>query len=148
MPDAADSERSRPSLRGLLLVATAALGLLTGCQPPTPPTEAPRQYDQLVRQALARAEAQSDTTIFWLRNTGNAQARSLMLELGVDYLRYDRATDVLCAWSGEGLWPARGYVTSPVAESVPDDSVGMYCDIEGDCSVEVLSGRWGRFRCE
>lgn len=71
-----------------------------------------------------------------------------MLELGVDYLRYDRATDVLCAWSGEGLWPARGYVTSPVAESVPDDSVGMYCDIEGDCSVEVLSGRWGRFRCE
>lgn len=133
---------------GPLFAVLIGLGLLTGCQPPTPPPEAPTQYDQLVQQAIAQAEAQADTSLFWLRNTGNAQARSLMLDLGVDYLRYDRGVDVLCAWSGEGLWPARGYVTAPAAGTVPTDSIGMLCNIEGACTVEPVSGRWGRFECE
>lgn len=133
---------------GRLLAALLLLALGTGCQPPTPPTEASTQYDQLVQQAIAQAEAQADTSLFWLRNTGNAQARSLMLDLGVDYLRYDRGADVLCAWSGEGLWPARGYVTAPAAGTVPTDSIGMLCNIEGTCSAEAISARWGRFECE
>lgn len=133
---------------GRLLAVVVLLVLGTGCQPPTPPTEAPRQYDQLTRQALAQTEAQADSTLFWLRNTGNAQARSLMLDLGVDYLRYDRGADVLCVWSGEGLWPARGYVTAPVAETAPTDSIGALCNIEGACTAEPTTMRWARFECE
>jgi hypothetical protein len=134
--------------RGRLLAVLLLLAVGTGCQAPTPPSDASGQYDQLVQQAIAEARAQADTSLFWLRNTGNAQARSLMLELGVDYLRYDRASDVLCVWSGEGLWPARGYVTAPAAGAVPTDSVGMLCNIEGACTVEPATDRWGRFRCE
>jgi hypothetical protein len=132
---------------GRLLAVLVLLALGTGCEPPTPPTEAPRQYDQLARQALAQTKAQADSSLFWLRNTGNAQARSLMLDLGVDYLRYDRRTDVLCVWSGEGLWPARGYVTSPVAETAPTDSIGVLCNIEGTCTAEPTTMRWARFEC-
>jgi hypothetical protein len=101
-----------------------------------------------VQQAIAEAEARPDTAFFWLSNTGNAQARSLMLDLGLDYLRYDRGGDLLCVWTGEGLWPARGYVTAPVSNRVPADSVGILCNIEGTCSVEQVSERWCRFRCE
>lgn len=133
---------------GLLVAVICGIGLLTGCEPPTSPTEAPRQYDQLVRQALAQSKAQSDSSLFWLRNTGNAQARSLMLDLGVDYLRYDRGADVLCVWSGEGLWPARGYVTAPVAETAPTDSIGALCNIEGTCAAEATTMRWARFECK
>ena len=124
------------------------LGSLLGCEPPTSPAEAPQQYDQLVQQAIAQAEARRDTTLFWLRNTGNAQARSLMLELGLDYLRYDRKRDVLCVWAGEGLQSARGYVTSLSSGTVPADSVGLLCDIEGRCSAEPVTERWSRFRCQ
>ena len=119
-----------------------------GCQAPTPPTEASTSYNQLVQQALAEAEARPDTSFFWLSNTGNAQARSLMLDLGLDYLRYDREGDLLCVWTGEGLWPARGYVTAPVSNRVPADSVGILCNIEGACLVEAVSDRWSRFSCE
>jgi len=128
----------------VFLIAGSGLG----CQAPTPPTEAPGPYNQLVQQALAEAEARPDTAFFWLSNTGNVQARSLMLDLGLDYLRYDRNADVLCVWTGEGLWPARGYVTAPVSNRVPADSVGILCNIEGTCSVEQVSDRWCRFRCE
>ena len=128
----------------VLLVASSS----TGCRAPTPPTEAPSAYDQLVQQVLAQAEARADTSFFWLRNTGNAQARSLMLDLGVDCLRYDRGADILCAWSGEGLWPARGYVTAPSSGRIPSDSIGVLCNIEGTCTAEVVSEKWSRFRCE
>lgn len=122
--------------------------VVAGCESVISPSEAPQKYDQLVQQAIAQAEARSDTSFFWLRNTGNAQARSLMLDLGVDYLRYDRAADVLCVWSGEGLWPARGYMTAPASGTVPVDSVGQLCNIEGRCSVESEIPPWSQFRCE
>jgi hypothetical protein len=131
----------------LLLVFLAAVGGV-GCQSPTPPTKAPNAYNQLVQQAIAEAEARPDTAFFWLSNTGNARARSLMLDLGLDYLRYDRGNDLLCVWTGEGLWPARGYVTAPASNRVPADSVGLLCNIEGACAVEAVSDRWTRFRCE
>lgn len=133
--------------RRSLVAAFLALSLLS-CQSQTSPSDAPQGYDQLVQHALAEAEARKDTSFFWLRNTGNAQARSLMLDLGVDYLRYDRNADVLCVWTGEGLWPARGYVTAPEAGRVPVDSVGRLCNIEGTCSAERVTEKWGRFRCE
>lgn len=132
-----------PALMSLLVI-----GASVGCRAPTPPTEAASAYDQLVQQALAQAEARPDTSFFWLRNTGNAQARSLMLDLGVDYLRYDRGADLLCAWSGEGLWPARGYVTAPESGRIPADSIGALCNIEGACTAEAVSEKWSRFRCE
>jgi hypothetical protein len=131
-----------------LLFSVVILPPLVGCQSPTAPSEAPAQYDQLVQQAIAQAKAQSDTSLFWLRNTGNAQARSLMLDLGVDYLRYDREANILCAWTGEGLWPARGYATAPASGTVPPDSIGLLCNIEGTCTAEPESAQWHRFRCE
>lgn len=131
-------------LLGLALIILFGMG----CDSLRSPTDAPKKYDQLVRQALAQAEAHPDTSFFWLRNTRNARARSLMLELGADYLRYDRAADVLCVWTGEGLWPARGYVTAPVSGTVPADSVGRLCNIEGSCTVESFTHRWSRFRCD
>lgn len=134
---------------GLLLLLLGSLIIGVGCESSlTPPSEAPQKYDQLVQQAIAEAEAQPDTSFFWLRNTRNPQARSLMLELGVDYLRYDRGADVLCAWTGEGLWPARGYVTAPASGTVPVDSVGLLCNIEGTCAAEAETDRWSRFRCD
>lgn len=132
---------------GLVLAIVGVVG--GGCDRTiTPPSEAQTQYGELVQRAIAQAEARPDTSFFWLRNTGDARARSLMLDLGVDYLRYDRGADVLCAWTGEGLWPARGYVTAPRSGSVPADSVGLLCNIEGRCAVEAATDRWRRFRCE
>jgi hypothetical protein len=133
----------------LLFLLMGSLVLGAGCDSSLiSPSEAPQKYDQLVQQAIAEAEARPDTSFFWLRNTQNPQARSLMLELGVDYLRYDREADVLCAWTGEGLWPARGYVTAPASGTVPADSVGLACNIEGTCSVESATDQWRRFQCE
>lgn len=132
---------------GGLAALVLAVGL-AGCQSPASPSEAPARYDQLVQQAIAQAEGRPDTSFFWLRNTGEAQARSLMLDLGVDYLRYDRAADALCVWSGEGLWPARGYVTAPVSRAVPRDSVGILCNIEGTCTAEPVNDIWLRFECK
>jgi len=132
---------------GALVSAVCLLMLASGCEPLTPPPEAPGSYDQLVQQALAETRARGDSTLFWLRNTGNAQARTAMLDLGVDYLRYDRSTGVVCLWSGEGLWPARGYATAPASGPVPTDSVGTLCNIEGRCSAEVVSDQWTQFEC-
>lgn len=142
-PDAESSS----SLRILVLVLT--VGVLTGCgESIRSPSEAARAYDQLVQVAVTQAEGRADTSFFWLRNTGNAQARTLMLDLGVDYLRYDRSADVLCAWTGEGLWPARGFVTAPASGTVPTDSVGHLCNIEGACQADSLTGAWYQFECE
>lgn len=121
---------------------------LVACETPTPPSDAAVRYDQLVQQAIRQAEGRPDTSFFWLSNTGPAQARTLMLDLGLDYLRYDRASDVLCVWTGEGLWPARGYVTAPASSRIRADSVGVLCNIEGACTVERVSEKWSRFRCQ
>lgn len=136
-------------LRACSLVLAVLLigGSTAGCPSPTPPARAPQQYDRLVKTALAQARARADTSLFWLRNTGPAPARSLMLDLGVDYLRYDRGADVLCVWTGEGLWPARGYVTAPAAGRAPTDGVGRRCNIEGTCTVAAAAPPWGRFEC-
>ena len=136
-------------IRGLSLASTLLLAVWgLGCQSPTPPSKASTQYNRLVQRTLAEAEARPDTSFFWLSNTGDTQARSLMLELGIDYLRYDRAADVLCLWTGEGLWPARGFATAPRAGTALTDSVGPRCEIEGSCRVQTVSDTWSRFRCE
>ena len=133
--------------QGLLALGMALL--LVGCgEGITPPAEAPSRYDQLVRLAVAETEARADTSLFWLRNTGPAQARSLMIGLGVNYLRYDRGTGVLCAWQGEGLWPARGYVTAPASDAAPTDSIGIRCNIEGQCSTSAPTDGWTPFTCQ
>lgn len=97
--------------------------------------------------AASEAEANPDTSFFWLRNTGHARARSLMLDLGVDFLKYDRKKGVLCLWTGEGLRPAQGYVTMIPSARPPTDSVGLLCDIEGECASSVLTETWTQFRC-
>ena len=119
-----------------------------GCQSPTPPTKAPAAYDQLVREAIAQAQARPDTAFFWFTNTGTERARSLMLDVGVDYLRYDRGADVLCVWTGEWIRPALGYATAPTANQIPVDSLSGLCNLEGTCSVTSVTEAWSRFRCE
>jgi len=124
------------------------LGLaVAACDSPTPPGEAPAQYNQLVQVVVSEAKARSDTSLFWLRNTGTAQGRTLMLDLGIDQLRYDRGADALCVWSGEGLWPAYGFVTAPSTGTISVDSVGALCNIEGTCTAEPSTDRWWRFEC-
>lgn len=133
--------------RLVVALLLGAGGMLVGCQSTTPPSEAGEQYRELMQVAAVAGEARPDTSFFWLRNTGNARARSLMLELGVDFLYYDRGKGVLCLWSGEGLWPARGYVTSVPAGHPQADSVGALCDIEGECSATPVTDTWARFNC-
>jgi hypothetical protein len=135
----------RDSLVSVLLVVLA-VGLV-GCEAPTSPADASGPYNQLVQVTVSRAEARADTSLFWLRNTGPPQARTLMVDLGIDNLRYDREADALCVWSGEGLWPARGFVTAPSGGTVPSDSVGAHCNIEGDCTAAKSTEQWWRFEC-
>jgi len=122
--------------------------MVSGCQSPTSPAEAPREYDRLVGQALAQAQARPDTAFFWFTNTGTDQARSLMLKLGVDYLRYDRGADVLCIWTGEWIRPAQGYATAPASDRIPVDSLATLCNLEGTCAVDSVTTTWSRFQCE
>lgn len=133
-----------PPLAFLLIVL---VGLGTGCEPPTSPEEAPQQYEELLQVTTAATEARPDTSIFWLQNTGPARARTLMLDLEINALHYDRAKGVLCVWNGEGLTPARGYVTALPAATPQTDSVGVLCNIEGDCSASALTDTWAQFRC-
>lgn len=135
------------SSRVLLLVAIGITGLLMGYESMTSPVQAPDKYQELMQVAAAQGQARPDTSFFWLRNTGNARGRSLMLELGINYLHYDRRNGVLCAWSGEGLWSARGYVTSVPAGRPQTDSVGVLCDIEGECTATAVTETWAQFEC-
>jgi len=138
-----------PLVRTSALCATALLfACSVGCESQTPPADAPKQYAQLVRVAAAQAEGRPDTSFFWLSNTSVTEARTLMLDLGIDYLRYDRSEGVLCAWRGEGLWPARGYVSAPGSRTLHADSVGALCNIEGQCLADMETEEWMRFRCD
>lgn len=134
--------------RAGLLSCVCGLVLMLGCQSSTSPADAPDQYSQLVQRAVAQAEGRPDTSFFWLTNTGDPRARTLMLDLGLEYLRYDRSADALCVWSGEGLQPAEGYATGPSGGRLSPDSVGLHCNIEGTCTGAAVTDRWIRFRCE
>lgn len=120
-----------------------------GCQPgPTSPVEAPGAYTQLVRLASAESRAASDSTFLWLRNTDPPRARTLMLDLGLDYVRYDETTGVLCAWAGGGMDAARGYIFRlRDTLAVPPDSLGEACYRSGGCSESRLTDEWTAFRC-
>ncbi|MFB6232221.1 MAG: hypothetical protein ABEL04_13815 [Salinibacter sp.] len=133
--------------RLVLPVLLVLVGLAAGCEPPTPPGEASRQYDELMQVAAAEAKGRTDTSFFWLPNAGSARARTLMLDLGIDYLHYDRRQGVLCVWNGEGLWPARGYVTALPAATPQTDSVGTLCNIEGECIASAVTETWAQFEC-
>lgn len=134
-------------LRGVAVLLLLG-GLGVGCQQsPTSPEDASESYTQLVQVAVAQTEGRPDTTLFWLRNTRVARARTLMLDLGIDQLRYDRPSDALCVWSGEGLWPASGFATAPTSGAFPPDSVGRLCNIEGTCTSTPVTDRWMRFEC-
>lgn len=132
--------------RSVLVVALIG-GSGVGCQSPTPPSKATATYDRLVREALAQAKARPDTSLFWFTNTGTEVARSLMIDLQVDYLRYDRRADVFCVWTGGTLRPVQGYVTAPVSNEIPADSIAALCTVDGPCSTESVTENWSRFRC-
>lgn len=129
------------------LGAIVALGV-TGCNSPTPPTEAPESYDRLVRLSAAEARVREDSTFLWLRNNETPEARQLMLELGLHYVRYDRDAGVICTWSGGGLGPAVGYGYRLPETSVAVDSIGGECYRQGSCRVDSLGeSSWVYFHC-
>ena len=136
-------------MRSVLLFVLLMSGWLVGCRTrPTPPTDAPDPYTTLVQLASAEAREASDSTFLWLRNTDPPRARTLMLELGLDYVRYDETRGVLCAWAGGGMDAAHGYVFR-LSDSlaVPADSLGDACYRSGGCSETPLTDDWTAFRC-
>lgn len=88
-----------------------------------------------------------DSTFLWLRNTENAEARRLMLGLGLDFVRYDAVDGVVCAWSGGGMLAAQGYVTRLPESTPPDDGLGEACMRAGACTETPLTSDWTAFRC-
>ncbi len=145
--------------------------LLGGCEGAVSPETEPEKYAQLVRVAAAEMRAEEDTTRLWLRNNPNPRISDLMLDLKVDYVRYDARRGVVCAWAGGGMMPARGFVyrlppssTLPLSsrdsvaadstasgtaspKPVPTDSLGDVCYRSGRCAEEPLTGDWTRFEC-
>lgn len=89
-----------------------------------------------------------DSTFLWMRNTPNADARRIMLRLGLDYVRYDRVDGVVCAWSGGGMLAARGYVTRLPDAHPPTDRLGEACMRAGACTETPLTEDWTAFRCD
>lgn len=121
---------------------------IAGCQEPTPPPEASESYDRLVRLSAAEARARGDSSFLWLRNNETPEARSLMLELGLDYVRYDRNVGLVCLWSGGGFGPAVGYGYRLPESDVPLDSIGGLCYQEETCGVTALEeDPWVHFQC-
>lgn len=133
--------------RSFIVVGGFVALSLSGCQVPTPPTEASESYERLVRLSAAEAQARSDSTFLWLRNNETPAARRLMLDLGLDYVRYDRRVGVICLWSGGGFGPAVGYGYRMPEAGIPVDSTGDVCYREGSCEVQVLEDPWVQFRC-
>jgi len=135
--------------------------LLAGCGGATSPEEEPDKYAQLVRVTAAEMRAEEDTTRLWLRNNDNPQVNDLMLRLGLDFVRYDANRGVVCAWSGGGMMPARGFVyrlpsddrlraapdTSTSADVLSTDSLGDACYRSGRCTETPVTDDWVRFEC-
>lgn len=140
--------------------------VLGGCGEAVSPETEPEKYAQLVRVAAAEMRAEEDTTRLWLRNNPNPRISDLMLDLKVDYVRYDARRDVVCAWAGGGMMPARGFVyrlppssTLPLAPSdssapdsasarpLPVDSLGDACYRSGRCAETPVTDDWVRFEC-
>ena len=129
-----------------MALATAAV-LLMGCGEETSPETHPEKYDQLVRIAEAEARAGEDSTFLWLRNVEIDRARRLMLDLGLDFVRYDRPDGVICAWRGGGLNYARGFAHRMPGTTTPTDSIGEACFRSGPCQETPIKGRWTRWTC-
>ncbi len=132
----------------LVALSTILLALSTGCSSPTRPADNPDAYRRLMQLAGAEARSRGDSTFLWLRNPQNAEARSLMLDLGLDYVRYDRVDGVVCAWAGGGMGPAKGFVYRLPGGTVPTDSLGEACYRYDTCREEPAADGWIRFRCE
>jgi hypothetical protein len=139
--------------------------LTAGCEGAVSPADDAQKYAQLVRVAAAEVRAEEDTTRLWLRNSDSPKIRALMLDLRLDYLRYDARRGVVCAWTGGGMMPARGFVyrlprsarlaapgpapadTTGPAPSPPADSLGDACYRSGPCSESPVTDDWSRFEC-
>ena len=132
----------------LVFLSATVLVLSAGCGGPAGPDTHPEAYRRLVQLAGAESRAQEDSTFLWLRNAPHAEVRSIMLDLGLDYVRYDRVDGVVCAWAGGGMGPARGFAFRLPGASVPTDSIGETCYRYDTCGEEPVTDAWTRFWCE
>jgi len=136
------------SARPLILCLVVVSGLLFGCRERHTPMTHPEQYNNLLQQVEAHARVREDSTMLILRNTENAQIRSLMLELGVDYVRYSRERGLVCTWHGGGMDRARGFAHRvPGPPPVPVDSVGERCYRNHPCTESATPTDWVRWEC-
>lgn len=131
------------------MVVAVILGwLLVACEPRDSPGSAPAQYASLLQVVEAEARAREDTTVLWMRNADNPRLRSLMLDLGLDFVRYNQPAGLICAWRGGGMGNANGFA-HPIAgrPPVPQDSVGERCYRTGPCSESSAAGEWTQWTC-
>lgn len=135
-------------MRAVLAAILTGLLVAAACRGPTSPAEKPDAYGRLVQLAGAEARSRGDSTFLWLRNPQNAEAQSLMLDLGLDYVRYDRVDGVVCAWTGGGVGPAKGFVYRLPDATLPTDSLGEACYRYDTCGEEPVADGWTRFWCE
>jgi len=122
--------------------------LLVACEPRDTPRTEPGKYASLLQIVEAEARAREDTTVLWMRNADNPRLRSLMLDLGLDFVRYNQPAGLICAWRGGGMSKARGFA-HPIAgrPPVPPDSIGDRCYRTGPCSESLADGEWTQWTC-
>jgi hypothetical protein len=129
---------------GALLIAAV---LLAGCEEPPSPATHPDRFSQLIRAVAVDARTQDDSTRLYLVNDENDRIRRAMLDLRIDFVRYDRGKGLVCMWRGGGMSRARGYA-HPLAKTPPPvDSVGDLCYRTGPCTETTIDSLWTAWEC-
>ena len=134
---------------GRMIMGACLLSLvLLSCRERHTPTTHPKQYNSLLQQVAAEARAREDSSMLLLRNTDNKRIRALMLDLGVDYIRYNRERGLVCTWHGGGMDRARGFAYRiPGPPPAPLDSVGERCYRSASCTESETETEWVRWEC-
>ena len=102
---------------GRMIIGACLLPLvLLSCRERHTPSTHPGEYNTLLQQVEAEARVREDSSMLLLRNTDNERIRALMLDLGVDYIRYNRGTRGWCVRGTVAALtaPAASLIASPV----------------------------------
>lgn len=132
-----------------MIIGACLLSLvLLSCRERHTPSTHPGEYNTLLQQVEAEARVREDSSMLMLRNTDNERIRALMLELGVDYIRYNRERGLVCTWHGGGMDRARGFAYRiPGAPPAPVDSIGERCYRTEPCTERETETEWVRWEC-
>ncbi len=134
---------------GRMIIGACLLSLvLLSCRDRHTPTTHSAQYSSLLQHVAAEARTREDSSMLLLRNTDNERIRALMLDLGVDYVRYNRQRGLVCTWHGGGMDRARGFAYRlPGPPPAPLDSIGERCYRAEQCTESKTETEWVRWDC-